>query len=75
MTNTAARTLPTIDEMATAELIECSHDGCRARFFLVAVRDFPTLCIDHAEDARRANGTHHAHVEADRLARIARRTA
>lgn len=45
-------TLPAVGEMATAELITCTADGCRMQFFLVAGRDLPTLCMDHADIAR-----------------------
>lgn len=34
-------------------LIMCAAEACTARFFHVAAREFPTLCLDHADDASR----------------------
>lgn len=53
MTTTASASLPTIAEMAHAELITCTAPKCRMQFFLVPAREFPTLCLDHADDASR----------------------
>lgn len=40
--------------MANSELITCTADKCNASFFLVPARKFPTLCLDHADDASRS---------------------
>ncbi|HEX7276275.1 MAG TPA: DUF3560 domain-containing protein [Acidimicrobiales bacterium] len=56
----------------TGDLITCAGEGCRASFYNVPGRDHADLCLDHAEDARRAEGTHYAYEEAERLARVER---
>jgi hypothetical protein len=41
----------------TQNLIHCDHEDCTAEFFLVPARQFPTLCLDHSDQAdREANG-------------------
>lgn len=35
-------------------MIECEHDGCVAAFYYVPERTFPTLCLDHSDDASRS---------------------
>jgi hypothetical protein len=35
-------------------LIGCDVEGCGARFFLVPARQFPSLCVDHADEASRS---------------------
>lgn len=35
-------------------LVRCEVSSCAADFFHVPARDFPALCLDHAEEARRA---------------------
>lgn len=34
-------------------LVRCEVSSCSADFFHVPARDFPALCLDHAEEARR----------------------
>lgn len=34
-------------------LVRCEELNCLADFFHVAARAYPTLCLDHAEEARR----------------------
>lgn len=36
------------------DFTHCTHEGCAAEFCWVPGREFPTLCIDHADDASRA---------------------
>lgn len=40
--------------MANTELITCTAEACTASFFHVPAREFPTLCLDHADDASRS---------------------
>jgi hypothetical protein len=40
-------------QTTSLDLIHCTEPGCRAGFSLVPARQFPTLCLDHADDASR----------------------
>ena len=35
-------------------LIQCDHVGCPHTFFHIIARAYPTLCLDHAEEAHNA---------------------
>lgn len=39
--------------MSAGELVTCTAPGCSARFFFVAARQYPGLCLDHSDDRDR----------------------